>query len=93
MSPTINKDRIFETFNLRSESLDRVIEKITQLIREGNVRNLIVKNAQGQTIIVVPLTVGVVGAALLPVWAALGAIAALVADCTIEVEKRTDASP
>ncbi|OLC57143.1 MAG: hypothetical protein AUH85_04140 [Chloroflexi bacterium 13_1_40CM_4_68_4] len=86
----MNKDQIFETFNLRSESLDKVIEKLTQLIREGNVRNIIVKNAQGQTLIVVPLTVGVVGAALLPVWAALGAIAALVADCTIEVEKRTD---
>jgi hypothetical protein len=40
---------------------------------------------------VVPLTVGVVGAALLPIWAAIGAVAALVADCTIEVEKRTDA--
>jgi hypothetical protein len=87
---TVNKDRIFETFNLKGEDINKVIEKITKLIHEGNVRNIIVKNAQGQTILVVPLTVGVVGAALLPVWAAIGAIAALVADCTIEVEKRTE---
>jgi hypothetical protein len=80
-----------ETFNLSRENLNKVMEKIGELIREGNVRNLIVKNAQGQTLLVVPLTVGVVGAALLPIWAAIGAVAALVADCTIEVEKRTDA--
>ena len=91
MPTSVNKDRIFETFNLKGEDVNKVIAKIQQLIHAGNVRNIIVKNAQGQTLIVVPLTVGVVGAALLPVWAAIGAIAALVADCTIEVEKRTDA--
>ncbi|TMD60773.1 MAG: DUF4342 domain-containing protein [Chloroflexi bacterium] len=90
MPTTVNKDRIFETFRLRDEDINRVIQKIQQLIHEGNVRNIIVKNAQGQVLITVPLTVGVVGAALLPVWAAIGAIAALVADCTIEVEKRDD---
>jgi hypothetical protein len=86
----MDKNRIFETFNLKDEDVNKVIQKITTLINEGNARNLIVKNAQGQTLVVVPLTVGVVGAALLPVWAAIGAIAALVADCRIEVEKRTD---
>ena len=90
MSTTQNKNRMNETFNLGRENLNKVMEKVSELIREGNVRNIIVKNAQGQTILVVPLTVGVVGAALLPVWAAIGAVAALVADCTIEVEKRTD---
>ncbi|HYY55659.1 MAG TPA: DUF4342 domain-containing protein [Candidatus Dormibacteraeota bacterium] len=88
---TTNRGRMNETFNLSRENLNKVMEKIGELIREGNVRNLIVKNAQGQTLLVVPLTVGVVGAALLPIWAAIGAVAALVADCTIEVEKRTDA--
>ena len=87
---TTNRGRMNETFNLSRENLNKVMEKIGELIREGNVRNLIVKNAQGQTLLVVPLTVGVVGAALLPIWAAIGAVAALVADCTIEVEKRMD---
>ena len=91
MPAGVNKDRLYETFNLKGEDVNKVIEKITKLINEGNARNLILKNAQGHTLIVVPLTVGVVGAALLPVWAAIGAIAALVADCTIEVEKRADA--
>ena len=90
MPTVIDKDKILETFNLKGADINKVIEKIQQLIHEGNVRNIIVKNAQGQTLIVVPLTVGVVGAALLPVWAAIGAIAALVADCTIEVEKRKE---
>ena len=89
MSTTQNRTN--EVFNLGRENLNKVMDKIGELIREGNVRNVIVKNPQGQTILVVPLTVGVVGAALLPVWAAIGAVAALVADCTIEVEKRTDA--
>ena len=91
MSTADNRNRMNETFNLSRENLNKVMEKVGELIREGNVRNIIVKNPQGQTILVVPLTVGVVGAALLPVWAAIGAVAALVADCTIEVEKRSDA--
>jgi hypothetical protein len=65
-----------------------VIEKIKELIREGNVRRLLVKNAQGVTLIGVPLTIGVVGALLVPVWAAIGAIAAVVSDATIVIEKR-----
>ena len=50
-------------------------------------RRVVIKNEEGQTLIEVPLTLGVVGAVLLPVWAAIGAIAALVTDCTIVVEK------
>ena len=52
-----------------------------------NVRRVVIKNEEGKTLIDVPLTLGVVGAVLLPVWAAIGAIAALVTDCTIVVEK------
>lgn len=90
MPAVIDKDTILETFNLKSEDVDQVIAKIRHLIDEGNVRSIVVKNERGQTLIVVPLTVGLVGAALLPVWAAIGAIAALAADCTIEVERRSE---
>jgi hypothetical protein len=68
---------------------DRVIAKIKELIHEGNVRRVIIKNDDGKTLIEIPLTVGVVGAVLLPVWAAIGAIAALVANCSIVVERQS----
>lgn len=66
---------------------DRVIAKIKELIREGNVRRIIIRNEEGRTLIEIPLTIGVVGAVLGPAWAAIGAIAALVANCSIEVER------
>jgi hypothetical protein len=67
---------------------DELLAKVKEIIHEGNVRRLIIKNADGVTLIEVPLTVGVIGAALLPVLAAIGAIAALATDCTIVVERR-----
>ena len=66
---------------------EELLAKIKELVHEGNVRRVIIKDEEGKTLIEVPLTLGVVGAVLLPVWAAIGAIAALVADCTIVVEK------
>lgn len=66
---------------------DAVIAKIKELLHEGNVRRVILKTEDGKTLIEIPLTVGVVGAVLLPVWAAIGAIAALAARLTIVVEK------
>lgn len=74
-----------EQYRLTGEEL---IAKIKQIVHEGNVRRVIIKSAEGDTIVEFPLTVGVVGAALAPVWAAVGAVVALVADCTIEIEKR-----
>lgn len=73
---------------------DALVAKIKELIHEGNVRRVTLKNDDGKTLIEIPLTVGVVGAVLLPVWAAIGAIAALAANLTIVVEKveRTSAS-
>lgn len=65
----------------------KVVEKIKELIHEGNIRRIILKNEEGKTLIEIPLTLGVVGAALLPVLAAVGAIAALAASMTIVVEK------
>ncbi len=61
--------------------------KVKELVHEGNIRRIIIKNEEGKTLIEIPLTLGVVGAVLLPVLAAVGAIEALVADCTIVVEK------
>ena len=84
------KESLFETLHIDHENVDRVIEKTKELIHEGNVRRLSVKNAQGVTLIEVPLTMGVVGAVLVPVWAAIGAIAAIVSDATIVIEKRSD---
>lgn len=67
-----------------------VIAKIKELLHEGNVRHVIIKNEEGRTLIEFPVTVGVAGALLVPVWAAVGAIAAIVTSCSIEVEKEVD---
>jgi hypothetical protein len=64
----------------------QVLAEVKRLVHEGNVRRVIIKQGD-QTILEFPLTVGVVGIALAPTLAAVGAIAALVTDCTIEVER------
>ncbi|MGW8268238.1 MAG: DUF4342 domain-containing protein [Longimicrobiales bacterium] len=66
---------------------ERLLSKVKELIKEGNIRRITIKNDEDKTLIEIPLTFGVVGAALFPVWAAVGAIAALVTDCSIEVER------
>lgn len=71
-------------FRVRGEGL---VAKLRELLHQGNIRRIIIKNDEGKILIEIPLTVGVVGALLLPVWAAIGAIAALAADLTIVVEK------
>ena len=73
-----------EEFRVQGEA---VLAKIKELVREGNVRRITIKNEEGSTLIEIPLTLGVVGVVLLPVWAAIGAIAALAANLTIVVEK------
>ena len=69
---------------------DRLVEKVKQLIHEGNIRRVRVIH-KGNTIIEIPLTAGASAAAIgilaAPILAALGAFAALVTECTIEVEK------
>lgn len=62
------------------------IDQIKHLIHEGNVRRVVIKQGE-QTVVEFPLTFGVVGAVIAPMLAAIGAVAALVADCTIEVER------
>jgi hypothetical protein len=66
---------------------EKIVEKIKELLHEGNVRHVVIKNDEGKTLIELPVTVGVAGALLVPVWAAVGALAALVTNCSIEVER------
>ncbi len=66
---------------------DRVVSKLKELLHEGNIRHIVIKNDEGRTLIEVPVSVGVAGALFLPVWAAVGAIAAVVSNCSIEVER------
>ena len=64
-----------------------LVQRVKELVREGNVRRIKVKNDEGRTLLEIPLTIGVVGVALIPVWVALGAIAALAADYRLEIER------
>lgn len=65
-----------------------LVAKVKELIREGNVRRVRIKNEEGRVLLEFPLTVGVVGVALIPLWVALGAIAALAADYRVEIERK-----
>ncbi len=78
--PTPNGSQ--EEFTVSGE---KVVEKVKELIREGNARRIIIKNEEGKSIMEFPVTVGVVGALIVPVLAALGALAALLTKCTIVV--------
>jgi hypothetical protein len=69
---------------------DEVVAKVKELIHEGNIRRITIKNEEGRTMLEVPLTIGLIGAALLPVFAAIGAAAALATRCTIVVERETE---
>lgn len=73
-----------EEFQVTGEAL---VAKIKELLHQGNIRRIILKNEEGKVLIEIPLTIGVVGALLVPVWAAIGAIAALAANLTIVVER------
>jgi len=79
---TNSTDEHHEQFKVRGEKLS---ERVQEVIHEGNVSRIIVKQSDGHIIIEIPVTVGVIGALLAPAVAAVGAIGALVAHCTIEV--------
>lgn len=68
-----------------------IVEKLKELVRQGNVRRVVIEH-EGKTVAEFPLTVGVVGAVLAPIAAAIGALVALLKDCTIHVE-RVDEEP
>jgi hypothetical protein len=69
---------------------EELLAKIRELIHEGNVRKIIIKNEKGETYLEIPVSIGVVGVILAPVFAAVGALAALAANFTIEVERKEE---
>jgi hypothetical protein len=73
-----------ESFKINGEEL---LGKIKELIAEGNVRKVTITNKDGRELMSFPLTIGVVGAVLAPLLAAIGALAALIGECTITVER------
>jgi len=72
---------------------DDVLKTIKKVIAEGNARRIIIKKESGETLVEFPLTVGAVGVLLIPLLTAVGALTALVAKCTIIVEKREPGEP
>jgi hypothetical protein len=76
-----------EEFKVKSEE---IIEKVKELIHEGNVRRLIIKDEDGKVFLEIPVTFGVIGAIFAPVLAAVGAVAAMVANLKIEVIREDD---
>lgn len=73
-----------ESFKINGESL---LKKIKELIEEGNIRKISIHDKAGKELINFPLTIGVVGTLIAPVLAAIGALAALIGECTITVER------
>lgn len=73
-----------ESFSISGEKL---VEKVKELIKEGNIRRISIHDKSGKELMNFPLTIGVVGALFAPVLAAIGAAAALIGECTITVER------
>jgi hypothetical protein len=71
----------------------QLVDSVKELFHEGNIRRISIRNAAGVTLLEIPLVVGLAGAVLVPVWAALGALAALLAKCTLVVERVGDSPP
>ena len=74
-----------EEFKVKGEEL---LSKVKEIIHEGNIRKIIIKNDNGKTYLEIPVTIGVVGLVLAPVWAAIGALAALASRFTMQVIKK-----
>ena len=74
-----------EEMKVKGEDL---LKKVKELIHEGSIRRIIIKNDDGETYIEIPLTLGVVGMVVAPILAAVGAIAALASNFTIEIVKK-----
>jgi hypothetical protein len=83
-----------DTEKSRTEELtvngEELVSTVKELVHQGNIRRITVKNRDGKSLIEIPLTLGVVGILLLPTLAALGAVAALVTECTIVIERVDD---
>jgi Domain of unknown function (DUF4342) len=83
---TLGNQRPTRTEEFKLEG-GKVLDKIKELIHQGNIRRITIKNEEGKTLIEIPLTIGLVGAALLPVFAAVGALAAVASRMVVSVEK------
>jgi hypothetical protein len=79
------KQKTNETYRVKGEE---IVQKVKELIKEGNARRIIIKNEKGETLMEMPLTFGAVGVVVAPMLAAVGAMAALLTNCTIEVERK-----
>jgi len=66
---------------------EQVVETVKNIVKEGNVRRITVKNSAGETVLSIPLTIGVVGVAIAPMLAAIGAVASLMSECTLSIER------
>ncbi|SEL66576.1 DUF4342 domain-containing protein [Parapedobacter koreensis] len=77
-----------ESFNINGENL---LKKVKELIAEGNIRKITISDKAGKEIMSFPLTIGVVGTLFAPLFAAIGALAALIGECSITVEREEPA--
>ena len=80
----MDENKRTEEFTINGEDL---IAKIKEIIKQGNAKKITVKDKDGNEIISFPVTVGVAGLVLAPVFAAIGAVAALATECTIVIER------
>jgi hypothetical protein len=69
-------------------SADKIVEIVKKTIQEGNARRIIIKNEKQETIMEFPVTIGAIGIVLAPILAAVGALAAILTNCTVIVKKR-----
>jgi Domain of unknown function (DUF4342) len=89
VTTVMSASTIKESFKVAA---DQLVDAVKKLLHEGNVRRIVIKQ-DGRSVAEFPLSVGVVGAVFAPVLAAVGALAAVLTECTIEVERTTDAPP
>jgi hypothetical protein len=73
-----------DTYKLKGEE---IVSKVKEIIKEGNARRIIIKNEEGKSVMELPVTVGVVSVLVAPYLAAVGALAAVLTNCTVEVER------
>lgn len=86
----MNFERVVEEFQVLGSDL---VNKVKELIHEGNVQRIIIKNEQGQVLVEIPVTLAAIAVVVVPVLAAVGAIAGIVTKCTLVVERREPPSP
>jgi hypothetical protein len=78
---------MYEEFKVKGKEL---LQKVEELIKEGNARRIIIKDEKGRTYLEIPVTIGILGAVCAPILAAVGALAGMAANFTVEVIKREE---